>query len=108
MKILVINCGSSTLKFQIFNMETETPLIKGAVEKIGQQAGWIRFRVKDRDVKNIDQQFKDHKDAFALMIKVLTDPEIGCLKNLDEIYAVGHRVVHGGSKYSDSIVIDGD
>lgn len=106
MKVLVVNCGSSTLKFQLFAMDTETPLVKGSVEKIGLEGSGIRFCVKGKDVKTIEETVEGHKKAFDLMVRILTDPAEGIIKNISEIEAVGHRVVHGGSKYSDSVRID--
>ncbi|MFH1282837.1 MAG: acetate kinase [bacterium] len=106
MKILVINCGSSTLKFQLFDMENETALIKGKVEKIGVKGSSVRFRVVNRDVQTIEEDIPDHKKAFELMARIIVDPSIGCIKNTEEIDAIGHRVVHGGSRYTDSVIID--
>ena len=105
MKVLVINCGSSSLKYQLIDSESEAVLAKGLCERIGidgmftyQKAG------QDKQVSNIDQP--THKKSVELVINALTDPENGVIKDLSEIDAVGHRVVHGGEKFAQSTLIN--
>lgn len=106
MKVLVINCGSSSLKFQLIDAEKEELLVKGICERIGIDNSSISFTKigADKIVKNIDMP--DHKVAIDSVIKALTDPSTGVVKSLDEISAVGHRIVHGGEKFTKSVLIN--
>lgn len=106
MNILVINCGSSSLKYQLIDMEKEEVLAKGLVERIGIEGSRIKHEVKDREKKVIEVELPDHKAALDLVIKSIVDPEIGAIKSVKEIGAVGHRVVHGGEDFSKSVLID--
>ncbi len=106
MKILVINCGSSSLKYQVFNMDTEDVLAKGAVERIGIEGSFLKHEPQGGDKKVIEKEVTDHKAAFNMVINAITDAEHGVLKDLKEIEAVGHRVVHGGEEFSSSVKID--
>lgn len=106
MNILVINCGSSSLKYQLIDMEKEEVLAKGLVERIGIEGSRIKHEVKDREKKVIEVELPDHKAALDLVIKSIVDPEIGAIKSVKEINAVGHRVVHGGEDFSESVLID--
>ncbi|GAA0768854.1 acetate kinase [Clostridium subterminale] len=106
MKVLVINCGSSSLKYQLINMETEESLAQGLVERIGIEGSILTQKVPGRDKYIIDQPMADHKDAIKLVLDALVDGNHGVISSMDEISAVGHRVVHGGEKYSESVVID--
>ncbi len=106
MNILVINCGSSSLKYQLIDMEKEEVLAKGLVERIGIEGSRIKHEVKDREKKVIEVELPDHKAALDLVIKSIVDPEIGAIKSVKEIGAVGHRVVHGGEDFSESVLID--
>lgn len=106
MNILVINCGSSSLKYQLIDMEKEEVLAKGLVERIGIEGSRIKHEVKDREKKVIEVELPDHKSALDLVIKSIVDPEIGAIKSVKEIGAVGHRVVHGGEDFSESVLID--
>jgi acetate kinase len=107
MKILVINCGSSSLKYQVLDMTTETLLAKGIVERIGTEESSLTH-----EKTNVDEEFilkepmGDHKDAIENVMKILTDKDFGVVKSMNEIKAVGHRVVHAGEKYSSSALID--
>ncbi|POZ91221.1 acetate kinase, partial [Petrotoga sp. SL27] len=105
MKILVINSGSSSLKYQVLEMENEECLVKGLVERIGEQESDIEQESEGKEYKNITK-IKDHEEALKKTMELITDPEYGCLKGLDEIDAVGHRVVHGGEKFFSSVLID--
>ena len=106
MNILVINCGSSSLKYQLIDMEKEEVLAKGLVERIGIEGSRIKHEVKDREKKVIEVELPDHKAALDLVIKSIVDPEIGAIKSVKEIGTVGHRVVHGGEDFSESVLID--
>jgi acetate kinase len=106
MKILVINCGSSSLKYQLFLMPEGLNLIKGIVEKIGAKDSFIKQESKGGGKMKKDIEIKDHTAAFKVVAECLLDPQYGLLKSLDEIDAVGHRVVHGGEKYSESVIIN--
>lgn len=106
MNILVINCGSSSLKYQLFNMKDESVLAKGLVERIGIEGSVLTQKVEGREDYVIVKELKDHNDAIKLVLEALISKKFGVLTNMDEISAVGHRVVHGGEKYSTSVLID--
>ncbi|WP_054252114.1 acetate/propionate family kinase [Neofamilia massiliensis] len=108
MNILVINSGSSSLKFQVINMANEEILAKGLVERIGIEGSRLKFEPADKEKIVIDQDIPSHKEAIELVLKTLVDEKHGILSSLDEITAIGHRVLHGGEKYSESIVVDED
>ena len=106
MKILVINCGSSSLKYQLIDMETEELMAKGLVERIGIEGSRIKHETIGKEKKTIETPMQDHKRALELVMESLTNEEYGAIKSLDEIDAVGHRVVHGGEDFAQSVVID--
>ena len=106
MKILVSNAGSSSLKYQLIDMETEQVLAKGICDRIGIAGGNFKHKVEGKEDYKIDVQMKNHAEAVQLVIDTLTSPEHGVIKSLSEISAVGHRVLHGGEKFSGSVVID--
>ena len=107
MKILVVNCGSSSLKYQVLEMTTETLLAKGIVERIGTDGSILKHeKVSTDDEFVLEAPMNDHKEAIANVIKILTDKDHGVVESMNEIGAVGHRVVHAGEKYSASVVID--
>lgn len=106
MKVLVINCGSSSLKYQLIDMETEKSLVSGLVERIGIDGSILTQKVEGKDKYIIKQDMKDHKEAIKLVLEALLNKEHAVIESMDEIIAVGHRVVHGGEKYSDSVLID--
>ncbi|MBQ9891340.1 MAG: acetate kinase [Firmicutes bacterium] len=105
MIILVVNCGSSSLKYQVLDMTDESVLCKGNAEKIGLKDSFIGHK-KDGKSWKVDVYNKTHTDAFKNVIKILLDPEMGVIKSTDEIGAVGHRVLHGGAKFACSILVD--
>ena len=105
MKILVINCGSSSLKYQILDMTNETLLCKGLVEKIGIDGSVITHEKVGMDKFRLETPMANHEDAIAQVLAAIQDPEHGVVKDMSEIGAVGHRVVHGGEKYADSVLI---
>ena len=106
MNILVINCGSSSLKYQLIDMENENVLAKGLVERIGIEGSQIKHETIGKEEVKIQEAMKDHKRALELVLNSLTDKNYGAIASLDEIQAVGHRVVHGGESFADSVVID--
>ncbi len=105
MKILVINCGSSSLKYQILDMTNETLLCKGLVEKIGIEGSVITHEKVGMEKFRLETPMANHEDAIAQVLAAIQDPEHGVVKDMSEIGAVGHRVVHGGEKYADSVLI---
>src|SRR6056297_2264106 len=108
MKVLVINCGSSSLKYQLFNMDTEEALAQGLVERIGLEGARLKHETPSTDKKVIEQPMENHRVALKSVLEALVNETYGALKSLDEIDAVGHRVVHAGEKYSESVVITDD
>lgn len=105
MNVLVINCGSSSLKFQLINSESEKVLAKGLCERIGID-GSLTYQPAGGDKTTSDKAMPTHTEAIQFVIDALTDPQTGVVKSLDEIGAVGHRVVHGGEKFANSVVIN--
>ena len=105
MKILVLNCGSSSLKYQLINMETEEVLASGKYERIGEKEAFITHKVNGQKIK-IENPAYNHTEAIEFTLKQLTNPEYKVIDSLDEINAIGHRLVHGGEKISESVVID--
>ena len=106
MKILVLNCGSSSLKYQLIDMENEAVLCIGLVERIGIEGSILTQKKDGVEGKYIkEQQMKDHQDAIKLVLEGVLDPTYGGVKDMNEINAVGHRVVHGGEKFASSVII---
>ena len=105
MKSLVLNCGSSSLKYQVIDMDNEEVLAKGLVERIGFTGSVLTHKANDKKLV-IEEDMPKHTDAIKHVMKALVDPEYGVLKDTSEIAAVGHRVLHGGKVYSQSIVVD--
>ncbi len=109
MKILVINAGSSSLKYQFFDMENESVLAKGNCDRIGIDGSAIKHKQLIKGVEYEEKTpMKDHSDAMKAVIAALTSPDHGCISSMDEISAIGHRVVHGASYFSESIVATDD
>lgn len=106
MKILVINCGSSSLKYQLIDMTDEGVLAKGLVERIGIEGARIKHDTTGKERVVIEEPMNDHKRALELVLGVLVDKEHGALESMDEIGAVGHRVVHGGEDFASSVIIN--
>ncbi|MCI8306958.1 MAG: acetate kinase [Lachnospiraceae bacterium] len=105
MKILVINCGSSSLKYQLIDSGTEKALATGICERIG-QSGHFKYSSSEGAKIEFDKDMPDHKVAVSIVLDALVDEKNGVVKTLDEIEAIGHRVVHGGEKFSSSVVVD--
>lgn len=106
MKILVLNSGSSSVKYKLIDTETETTLAEGGVEKIGLPDGFLKYKRRDGSKAIVELGMTDHKGSIEAILRILTDNVEGCIKSYDEIDAVGHRVVHGGEKFSQSVLID--
>lgn len=105
MKVLVINAGSSSLKYQLFDMNGEKVIAKGNCEKIGAKDSFIVYKANGNEYK-FEEYFPTHTEAMNKVLSVLVDKEIGVLNSLDEVEAFGHRVLHGGEIYKDSVVVD--
>lgn len=106
MNVLVINCGSSSLKYQLINMDDESLIAKGTIERIGIEGSNLVQKVPGRENYVVKKPIKDHVEAANIMFSTLTDSQNGVIKSLDEISAIGHRVLHGGIKLTESTVVD--
>ncbi|MBO5296661.1 MAG: acetate kinase [Candidatus Homeothermus sp.] len=106
MNILVLNCGSSSVKYKLIDVDSKKTLAEGGVEKVGLPGSFLKFKLPDGEKKTIEMPIPDHKKAINGILNILTDPTYGCIKSFDEINAVGHRVVHGGEKFNKSVKID--
>lgn len=106
MKVLVLNCGSSSLKYKLIDMVNEVDLASGAVEKIGIEGSFLKFVTPEGKKVVLENNMPEHQTAIEFVLDVLASPEYGCVKSLEEIDAVGHRVVHGAEKFSQSVLID--
>lgn len=105
-KVLVVNCGSSSLKYQLFEMNDESVIAKGLVERIGLEGAVLTHQPAGKDKVVIQQAIPDHKVAIQLVLAALTDENHGVIRDMSEISAVGHRIVHGGERFSESVLID--
>lgn len=108
MKILVLNCGSSSVKYKLIDTSDNNTLAEGGVEKIGLEDGFLKFKRQDGSKEIVDLGLTDHNGAISAILHNLTDAKEGCIKSFDEIDAVGHRVVHGGEKFNKSVLINDD
>ena len=106
MKILVLNCGSSSIKYKLYDMEGEKVVAQGGVERIGLDGAFIKVTLPSGEKRQIMHDMPDHKEGVNVVFKALLDPEMGALKSLDEIDAVGHRIVQGGDKFNQSMLVD--
>ncbi len=107
MKILVLNCGSSSLKYQLINMENEEVMAKGVYERIGQHNSFITHKINDQ-IYVIEKHASTHDEAVSMMVEQLTHKDYGVITNLSQINAIGHRVVHGGEKFKKSVIVTED
>lgn len=105
MKILVLNCGSSSVKYKLIDTKGENVMAEGGVEKIGLPDGFLKYKLADGSKAIQELGLVDHKGAVKAVLDILTNPEVGCIKSYDEIDAVGHRVVHGAEKFSKSVLL---
>lgn len=108
MNILVLNCGSSSVKYKLIDTVTRDVKAEGGVEKIGMADSFLKFRLSSGDKKVLRLDMPEHTSAVRNILNLLTDKEHGCISSFDEIDAVGHRVVHGGEKFNKSVLIDAD
>lgn len=105
MKILVLNSGSSSIKYKLYNMDNESVLAQGGVERIGLDKAFIKVKLPNGEKKQIMADLPTHKEGVSLVFNCLLDPEFGAIKSLDDIEAVGHRIVQGGDKYDKSVIL---
>lgn len=105
MKILVLNCGSSSIKYALYNMDDKSVMTSGGAERVGLEGAFVKVKMPDGTKKQIMHDIPEHTEGVKFIFSLLTDPEIGVIKSLDEIDAVGHRMVHGGEKFNKSVVI---
>ena len=105
MKVLVLNCGSSSIKYKLYDMANEAVLAQGGVERIGLDEAFIKVKLNNGEKKQIMRDLPTHKEGVALVFECLLDPESGAIKSLDEIDAVGHRVVQGGDLFEKSCIV---
>ena len=106
MKILVLNCGSSSLKYQVFDMSNENVLAKGLCERIGSESSFIKHENEKGEKIKKEEAMQSHKEAISIVLETITNNEYGVLENLEELSAVAHRLVHGGNHFSGSVIID--
>lgn len=105
MKILVLNCGSSSVKYKLFNMDKKEVMAQGGVEKIGLKGSFLKLTLPNDDKVILEGEILEHRSAIEYILGVLTSEKYGCIDSLNEIDAVGHRVVHGGEKFNSSVLI---
>jgi acetate kinase len=105
MKVLVLNCGSSSIKFQLFDMTTKVLMVKGIAEKVGMKGSFIKLEKENGEKVRFEGEILDHQTGIEYLLGIITSKKHGCIKNLDEIDAVGHRVVNGGEKFNKSALI---
>ena len=105
MKILVLNCGSSSIKYALYNMDNHSVMTSGGAERVGLDGAFVKVKLANGDKKQIMHDIPEHTEGVKFIFSLLTEPEIGVIKSLDEIDAVGHRMVHGGEKFSQSVLI---
>ena len=106
MKILVLNCGSSSIKYKLYDMTDNSVLAAGGVERIGIEGAFIKVVMPDGSKKQIMRELPTHKEGVSLVFECLLDKDFGAIKSLEEIDAVGHRIVQGGDKYCESVIVD--
>lgn len=106
MKILVLNCGSSSIKYALYDMETMKVMTSGGAERVGLDGAFVKVKMPDGTKKQIKHDIPEHTEGVKFIFSLLTDPQIGVIKSLDEIGAVGHRMVHGGEKFNKSVVLN--
>ncbi|MBQ6229361.1 MAG: acetate kinase [Prevotella sp.] len=106
MKILVLNCGSSSIKYALYDMDTKKVLASGGAERVGLDGAFVKVKLPNGEKKTIMHDIPEHTEGVKFIFSLLTDPEIGAIKDLKEINAVGHRMVHGGEKFNKSVLLD--
>ena len=106
MKILVLNCGSSSIKYALYDMDTKKVLASGGAERVGLDGAFVKVKLPNGEKKTIMHDIPEPTEGVKFIFSLLTDPEIGAIKDLKEINAVGHRMVHGGEKFNKSVLLD--
>ena len=106
MKILVLNCGSSSIKYALYNMDDKSVMTSGGAERVGLDGAFVKVKLANGEKKQIMHDIPEHTEGVKFIFSLLTDPEIGVIKDLSEIDAVGHRMVHGGEKFNKSVVLN--
>ena len=106
MKILVLNCGSSSIKYALYNMDTKEVMTSGGAERVGLDGAFVKVKMANGEKKQIMHDIPEHTEGVKFIFSLLTDPEIGVIKDLKEIDAVGHRMVHGGEKFNKSVLLN--
>jgi len=106
MKILVLNCGSSSIKYALYNMDDKSVMTSGGAERVGLEGAFVKVKLPNGEKKQIMHDIPEHTEGVKFIFSLLTDPEIGVIKDLSEIDAVGHRMVHGGEKFNQSVVLN--
>lgn len=106
MKILVLNCGSSSIKYALYDMDKKTVMTSGGAERVGLDGAFVKVKMPNGEKKQIMHDIPEHTEGVKFIFSLLTDPEIGVIKDLKEIDAVGHRMVHGGEKFNQSVVLN--
>ena len=106
MKILVLNCGSSSIKYKLFDMTTKEVMAQGGIEKIGLPGSFLKLTLPNGEKKILEKDVPEHTTGIDFILNTLVSEEYGAIKSLDEINAVGHRMVHGGEKFAKSVLID--
>ncbi|MDD6896097.1 MAG: acetate kinase [Prevotellaceae bacterium] len=106
MKILVLNCGSSSIKYALYNMDTKEVMTSGGAERVGLDGAFVKVKLANGEKKQIMHDIPEHTEGVKFIFSLLTDPEIGVIKDLSEIDAVGHRMVHGGEKFNKSVLLN--
>ena len=105
MKILVLNCGSSSIKYALYDMDSKTVMTSGGAERVGLDGAFVKVKLANGEKKQIMHDIPEHTEGVKFIFSLLTDPEIGVIKDLKEIDAVGHRMVHGGEKFNKSVLL---
>jgi len=108
MKILVLNCGSSSIKYALYDMDSKAVMTSGGAERVGLDGAFVKVKMPNGEKKQIMHDIPEHTEGVKFIFSLLTDPEIGVIKDLSEIDAVGHRMVHGGEKFNKSVVLTDD
>ena len=108
MKILVLNCGSSSIKYALYNMDDKSVMTSGGAERVGLDGAFVKVKLPNGEKKTVMHDIPEHTEGVKFIFSLLTDPEIGVIKDLNEIDAVGHRMVHGGEKFNKSVVLTGE
>lgn len=106
MKILVLNCGSSSIKYKLFDMTTKEVIAQGGIEKIGLKGSFLKLTLPNGEKKILEKDIPEHTVGVEFILNTLIHPEYGAIKSLDEINAVGHRMVHGGERFSESVLLN--